>query len=254
MNILQKIITFIGGFSSLFYLVRTGDYYSSKILLADLGGIPILYSTIGMIFSIIAAFAIQKEWDNWNNLVEAVKDEVDSLEELWIWTGRLPQNVGKKIKPLIVEYLKVVIREGWQKSERGERSEAAEQTLSLLRNVLLEAPQYDSQAVPNLFPLFGDLLKHRRDRSHFSARHMPGILRYTLMFATGLLIFLPFFIGIKNIWLGYIFTLSIATLAFTVYSVVTDLDYPLRPGGWHLTTKDYEDLLRRIEINPLRHT
>jgi len=253
MNIFQKIIIFIIGFSGVFYFVRTSDYYNSKILLADLGGIPWLYSTIGVIFSIIAAFAIQKEWDNWNNLVEAVKNEVDSLEELWIWAERLPENIGKKIKELIIEYIKVVINEGWQKSERGERSEAAERTILSLRYTFLDVSQSNSQLLRgSLLPLAG-LLRYRKRRLHFSARYMPNILRYILVFSMCLLIFLSLLVGIKNIWLDYIFTLSIAMLVYIIYTVVIDLNYPLRPGGWHLTTKDYKELLKRTEKFASRH-
>ena len=89
MNVFQKIFIFMLGFTGIFYLIHTNEYYNSKILLADLGGIPGLYSPIGLMFSILAAFIIQKEWENWNNLVDAVKDEVDSLEELLLWSEHM---------------------------------------------------------------------------------------------------------------------------------------------------------------------
>jgi hypothetical protein len=50
--------------------------------LRDLGGIPWLYSAICLIFSILAAFTIQKEWENWNELVTAIKGEVGVVREL----------------------------------------------------------------------------------------------------------------------------------------------------------------------------
>ncbi len=239
-------MAFVIGFSGVFYFVRTNDYYSSGILLADLGGIPWLYSTIGMIFSVIAAFAIQKEWENWNNFVETAKNEVDSLEEIWIWTEHLPANAQKKIKELIDQYLKVIISEGWQKSEYGERSETAEKAFSSLRSALFNSSQQDPRLAADSFSLSGNLLRQRKNRLHLSARHTPNILNYTLIFSMSLVVFLSLLVGIKNIWLDYIFTLSIATLAYTIYMVISDLDHPLRPGGWHLTTKDYEDLLRRM--------
>jgi hypothetical protein len=66
-----------------------------------------------------------------------------------------------------------------------------------------------------------------------------------LIFSTSLLILLSLLIGIKDEWLAYIFTLSIATLSYTVYAVIVDLDHPLHPGGWHLTNQDYEDLVKK---------
>jgi hypothetical protein len=35
-------------------------------------------------------------------------------------------------------------------------------------------------------------------------------------------------------------------MAFIIYLVIDDLNNPLVPGSWHLTTKDYEFLLNRI--------
>jgi hypothetical protein len=229
--------------------VRTNELYNTKILLADLGGIPWLYSTIGMIFSIIAAFAIQKELENWNNLVEAAKSEVDAIEELWLWAEHLPNDISKKTRELIAKYLEVVIQEGWRKSEAGERSEAAEAILLSLRAVLFANVKNNSWIATNSLSLLSDLLKQRKNRIHFSARRMPDVLHLILIFAMSLVIFLSLLVGIKNIWLDYIFTLSIATLAYAVYMVIVDLNRPLRPGGWHLSTKDYEDLLQRIKTS-----
>jgi len=251
MNVFQKIFIFMLGFTGIFYLIHTNEYYNSKILLADLGGIPGLYSPIGLMFSILAAFIIQKEWENWNNLVDAVKDEVDSLEELLLWSEHVGNTTGRKVKQLIADYCGVVIREGWRASEHGERSEAAEAVLYSLRGTLFEASQRhleQHQDAATSLALFANILKHRRDRLHFSSRHMPDVLRYILIFSMTLLVSLSLLFGIKNVWLNYIFTASIATLAYAVYTVITDLDYPLRPGGWHLTTKDYEDLLQRMKI------
>ncbi len=247
MKIAHKIILFIVGFSGIFHLSRAFEYYHRNILLADLGGIPWLYSTIGVIFSIIAAFAIQKEWENWNSLVEAAKSEVDSLEELWIWTGHMTSRTGKKIKELIVEYLKTIIHEGWKKSVKGERSEEAEEILSSLRDELFMPGRKGSEFMRNYSVLLSDILRQRKNRLHYSTRHMPDILHYTLIFSTSLLVGLSLLIGIRNVWLDYIFTLGIATLAFTVYVVISDLDRPLQPGGWHFTTKDYKELLQRIQ-------
>jgi hypothetical protein len=168
MSTLRKIIPFVIGFSILFFLVRTSTYYNDSLLIKDLAGLPWLYSTIGAMFSIIAAFTIQKEWDNWNKIVEAVKNEVDALEELWMWIDNLPTGTNNKAKELIIEYLKIVIQEWRQKSERGERSEAAENTLHSLRTTILDTPKIDSRLAPISFSLLSQLMRHRNDRLHSS--------------------------------------------------------------------------------------
>lgn len=246
MNVLQKNIIFIALFSVAFHLIHLSDSYNTKILIADLGGIPWLYSCIGVLFSIIAAFAIQKEWDNWNSLVMAVKNELASLEELWLWADHFGTGIKEKTRTAIVAYLEAVILEGWEKSERGERSERTEEIIISLRNALAGLSGTNPELMPASLAVFSDLLKHHKDRLHYSARHMPENLRYILIFSAGLVVFLSLLIGVKNVWLHYIFTASIATFAYTVYEVIRDLDHPLRPGGWHLTTADYAQLLEKI--------
>ena len=81
MNLARKLIAFLVIFSIAFYFIRTSDAYNTEILLADLGGVTWFYSVIGTIFGMLAAFAIQQEWSEWNALINAVRREVDSLEK-----------------------------------------------------------------------------------------------------------------------------------------------------------------------------
>jgi hypothetical protein len=62
-----------------------------------------------------------------------------------------------------------------------------------------------------------------------------------------MVIFLSLFIAVENIYLDYIFTMSIALLGFLVFTVIEDLNQPFRPGSWHITNKEYRILLKRVE-------
>jgi hypothetical protein len=87
----------------------------------------------------------------------------------------------------------------------------------------------------------------RSRRLLYSAEHIPNLLSQTMQFGAFLLIFLSMFVGVRTEWLAYLFTISIASLAYSVFIVLNDLNQPLKPGDWHITTKEYEDLLSRIE-------
>jgi len=246
MKILRKIFIFIGLFSLAFFLLRNSEYYTTKLLFSDLGGITWLYSAIGIIFSIIAAFTIQKEWEQWNNLVDAVKSEVDALEELRLWSVHFPAKIKSKFHTAIRNYLKIVIQEEWTRSEKNEECDMTGQSLDLFHDAFFEIFDKKPELMTASFTIFTDVLRYRGQRIHYINRHMPLILRRTLVLAVNLVIFLSLFIAVKSIWLDYIFTLSIAVLTYTVYLVIDDLEHPLRPGGWHLTRKDYQCLLDKI--------
>jgi hypothetical protein len=91
MSVRKKLFLFVIFFSSIFWIFRTID--RGKILfvnLSELSGLPWLYSSIGLIFSILAAFTIQKEWEHWNELVEAINGEVNGLGELLLRCLHVP--------------------------------------------------------------------------------------------------------------------------------------------------------------------
>lgn len=247
LNFLKKVIPFLIVFSLVFYFLRTNDFYNNRILIADLGGLPWLYAAVDTLFSIIAAFAVQKEWDRWNGLVDAVKGEADGLEKLYRWSDNFPEPLRTKIHGNIKDYLNIIVSEGWRYSERDLRSADLEAVFDDLSSNIFEVSSKLPQLTGISFALFSRITDSRSKRLLLSSQRMPELLRSTLRFGAFLLIGLSFFIGVKNIWLAYAFTASIACLAYSVFLVITDLEHPLRPGSWHITTKDYKMLLDRIE-------
>jgi hypothetical protein len=100
----------------------------------------------------------------------------------------------------------------------------------------------------NAFGFFTKLIEQRAQRIRYSSHHVPKFIKGTIFFATTLMICLAMFIGVKNIWLDYFFTISVAMLAYVIYLVIDDLDNPLIPGGWHLTAGPYKKLLEEISL------
>jgi len=249
MTLLLKIVLFVAGFTLLFFLLRTTEHFNTYILmdeLSELAGVPWLYSVIGVIFSILAAFVIQTEWEHFNRLAGSVKDEIGALEQFWLWSRHFPDGLREDTGRAIREYLAGTIAEGLQHDARTGAFDANETALATLRETVFAlhpSPPLMSAA----FSIFSDLVTHHSNRLCYSASHVPPILRNTLMFGATLIIALSFLIGVKNVWLDYCFSTGLALLTFLVYLVVDDLDHPLRPGIWQLTTKDYQHLLHKVE-------
>lgn len=248
MTLIRKLIPFVAIFSAVFYVVRTSDAYNVRLLIANIDGVPWLYATIGTLFGVLAAFVIQKEWGEWDALTQAVRGEVDGLEKLYLWSSHFPENIKEKIHTNIRRYLDLIVREGWSYSKRGEKSREIEDIIMDLNASIYEIFDEAPQLMPTSFALLSNILGHRSSRLEYSRQHMPPLLKDTLRFAAFLLIGLSLGIGIKDFWLDYIFTASIATLSFSIFLVLLDLDNPLEPGDWHITTKDYEALLAKITI------
>lgn len=243
-----KIIAFLAIYTLAFFLIRQSHYfllYTDK-LIEDLSGVSWLYTVIGSIFGIFAAFTIQKEWELWNQLVDSVKHEVDALHELWLWTQHFPNVEGKLFENIIKEYIQNVIEHGWNNLRHGQQYPEEETVLKKLHDLVYHSYKDNTQVYQSTFTLFSNVLRHRNNRIERTQRHMPRIIKATLLYATTLVIGLSMLIWVQSVILDYIFTTSIAILCFIIYLVVDDLDNPLRPGGWHVSTKDYQDLLQTI--------
>jgi hypothetical protein len=251
MRLLQKIFIFLAVFSGLFFALRTYEAFNENMLLADiadLGGVPWLYSVVGIIFSVLAAFIIQNEWQQWSNLVSAVRGEVEGLEQLWRCAQHLPDETRVSLCERIHHYLTLITTKGLDQISRHEHTALDHVFMSICDAVygMLEQPRLKVA----LDTMLANIIAHRGRRLLYSFPATPGILKNTLGLATALVIGLSLFIGVQSIWLDYIFTISIALLAYVVYLVVDDLDNPLRPGLWQITPHDYHELLCRLEATP----
>ncbi len=244
-----KITLFIIFFTFVFWLLRgeNGILVSSlPLLITDLSGLGWLYSTIGLIFTLMAAFVIVYEAERWSGLNEAVKNEVSTIGELIIWSKNFSKSAQAKMNKSITDYLNLVIKDEWKKSRQGQKSAKIDKPLTELNQAIVSIAKESPDTADQSFDLFSEIIKTRSDRIHYSLLHTPKIIINTLVFSDILLVVLALFIGVQDVGLAYLFELGIAVLGFIVYLVVIDLDNPLKLGGWHLTTEDYKELLDHL--------
>jgi hypothetical protein len=62
------------------------------------------------------------------------------------------------------------------------------------------------------FSFFSDIIESRTNRLRYSSHHIPEALKSSLLFSTFLVIVLCLFIGIKDMWLDYSFTMSLSLM------------------------------------------
>jgi hypothetical protein len=248
MKLLVKIVLFLAVFSAGFALLRTSAEY--RIVLAadlkDLGGVPSLYTTLGTIFSFLAAFVVQSGWAGWGGLVSAIRDEVNALDRLWHVSFWFPAATGARLRAGLRRYVELAIFEGWDGSRPRGDDPGMDRLLVDLGQAVVHAaaPREASFAASGAL---AELAGYRRERLHFATRKMPPFLRYTLILACTLVIALSLLIGVRSMSLDYIFTTSIALLAYVVYLLADDLDNPCRAGLWHVTPEEYQRLARKMD-------
>lgn len=248
MKVLLKILAFLALFSAGFALLRTSAEY--RVVLAvdlkDLGGVPSLYTTLGTIFSFLAAFVVQSGWAGWGSLVSVIRNEINALDRLWLMSFWFARAAGANLRRELRRYVELAIAEGWGGASPGDGGGNLDRLLVNLGQLVVHGatPREASFAAS---AVLGELAGYRRERLHFSARRMPPFLRYTLILACAMVIGLSLLIGVRSVPLDYLFTTSIALLAYVVYLLADDLDNPCRPGLWHVSPEEYRRLMRKME-------
>jgi hypothetical protein len=244
LKILRRIFFFVVPFSIVFFYIH--DQFESVISRSTENGLAGFYSVEGVIFGLIVAFVIQREWEIWANLSESVRTEIDSIREMWKWSAYTDPASCAKAHKHLEGYLHLVISE-WNKRGEETRSSSVDAELDGLRDMLVQAPFSSAGSLnTQLQQAFANLVQARNQRLNFSNEHMPKILKRIVILADILLILLSLFIAVNNVYLDYLFTSSIGLLAFALLLVVDDLDNPFRPGAWHLTTEGYQALLEEL--------
>lgn len=246
LNITLRIITAILLFTIIFLLFRFSSPFPSHELARNINGIPWLYSTIGLIFSIISGFIIQNQWKLWESLQDSTQKEINALRQLHLLSRHFPEKLRFKIKDEI-NYLNELIKERRKNVDRGIRSEKIEGAIFKLENTIYSTIEEMPKGEEIALKLLSQIIENREYRIKFSSTHLPLPLKGFMIYITTSVIILSFFVWIDNIILDYIFTLTIALLSYIIYIIIDDLDHPYNPGNWHIATSDFQKLLSDIK-------
>jgi len=241
--ILKRTLYFFVPFSVVFFAIHV--QFESVISSSNLNGLSGFYSADGLIFGLIVAFVINREWEAWTKLSESVMVEMDAVRDMWKWSMLVEHSLCSKAHTHLERYLSLIVTE-WNKGEEAIRNGEIDAELDGLRSILADMSMSAGGLSFQMQNAFTNLTKARDQRLSYSNQHMPRILKRIVFFADILLILLSLFIAVNNLYLDYIFTAAISLLAFALIVVVDDLDNPFRPGAWHLTTAGYEALLKEL--------
>jgi hypothetical protein len=242
-TIFKRIFLFLVPFSLVFLLIH--ELFEKTIADSTQNGLGWFYSVEGLIFGLIVAFVIQREWETWSMLSESVRIELDAVREMWKWSAYADATLRTKAHGHLQKYLTQIVSE-WNDGSEHIRSSRVDAELDGLRDILLAMSQSMNGLSVQLQNGFTDLVHARNKRLNFSNEHMPGILKRLVFLTDIFLIFLSLFLSVNNLYLDYIFTAFIGLLAFALILVVDDLDNPFRPGTWHLTSVGYQTLLQEL--------
>ena len=111
-SILKRVFIFLVPFSALFWVIH--EQFESAISRSTQNGLAGFYSADGLIFGLIVAFVIQREWEIWTHLSESVRTEIDAVREMWKWSTYAEASLCTEAHQHLKKYLELIVFE-WNK-------------------------------------------------------------------------------------------------------------------------------------------
>jgi hypothetical protein len=186
------------------------------------------FATVGVIYSVLVAFAVIVVWEKFNEAEIAVVQEAGAAATLY----RLTQTHDPDIvatRAALNTYLKLAIQRDWPAMAKEKESNETTQSLDALYATALRVAQKGSSPPALLIEMFKQLdtlTQARRIRLHLATGVVPGVLWLVLSCGAVLTVIFTFFFGTKNLPAQVMMTGILSFLVFMALFVIISIDHP----------------------------
>jgi len=234
--------------SGIAYFVRTT--LGQSFFLQDLGGVGLIVSFQGTIYTLISAFIIAEVWGQFNGMSQRLSEEAKSLASLWDGMDYLnDEGSSKKMKVALLSYLSVLMGKEIKEASKLVRSVHPSVELKAIHQVIDEIKfddMRDSSIYPSLISDYEVLSSVRANRIEAGLSRIPLFLKSLLIVLTVMLVLSFIFLGFNSTWIFLASVFSVSMITNLIYKVVSDLDNPYE-GIWNIDTVMLQQVKEYIE-------
>lgn len=186
------------------------------------------FATVGVIYSVLVAFAVIVVWEKFNEAEAAVVQEAGAAATLYRLTeGQDPAIV--EARTALNTYLKRAIDLEWPAMAKEKESFETTQALDALYAAALRVAQKGVSQPAVLIEMFKQLdalTQARRTRLHLATGVVPGVVWLVLSMGAVLTVAFTFFFGTRNLEAQVMMTGILSVLVFMALFVIISIDHP----------------------------
>ena len=202
------------------------------------------FATVGVIYSVLLAFAVIVVWEKFNEAEAAVVQEAGAAATLYRLTAG-PEPEMTAIRDALSNYLKLAIDSDWPQMAKEKESREVTQSLGALYATVLRLTGDGSSRQAILFEIFKQLdaiTQARRTRLHLATGVVPGIVWLVLSSGAVLTVGFTFFFGTRNRSAQIMMTGVLSLLVFLGLFVIVEIDHPFT-GPSHVSSEPLRAVL-----------
>jgi hypothetical protein len=185
------------------------------------------FATVGVIYSVLVAFAVIVVWEKFNEAELAVVQEASAAATLYRLAATQPK--AADARAAIGNYLKATIEDEWPAMAKEQRSQVASRALSSLYTAVF-ALGSDGTVQPaiasDMFRQVDTITQARRVRIHLAAGVVPDVLWLVLSSGAVLTVAFTFFFATRNLPAQVMMTGILSFLVFMALFVIISIDHP----------------------------
>ena len=185
------------------------------------------FATVGVIYSVLVAFAVIVVWEKFNEAEAAVIQEAGAAATLYRLTAtQAPATVATRAA--LNKYLELAIQRDWPAMAQEKESQETTQALDALYSAALKTRKGSSPpaVLIETFKQLDALTTARRTRLHLATGVVPGVVWLVLSFGAVLTVSFTFFFGTKNLPAQVMMTGILSVLVFMALFVIVSIDHP----------------------------
>jgi hypothetical protein len=186
------------------------------------------FATVGVVYSVMVAFAVIVVWEKFNDAELAVVQEAGAAATLYrLSAGPEPDMVAAR--KALGDYLNAAIESEWPTMSKGAASPETRQALDAVYVAALRVAS-DGLRQPailsEMFKQVDAITQARRVRLHLATGVVPGIVWLVLTSGAFLTVGFTFFFGTKNLPAQVLMTGILSALVFMALMVIVSIDHP----------------------------
>jgi uncharacterized protein DUF4239 len=210
-------------------------------------------AVVGVAYAVLLAFIAVATWETFRKSDNVVGDEASYVGDVFRNTIGLPDDLARKLRQHLDEYIDVVIKQEWPAQQEGHLEEASWQRgWDILADVHFEIarfrPANAGEAVlqGQLLRSLNSLYDARRGRLLAAAEHVTLVIWWIITLGAMLTVSFTYLFGPPNFKMHAVITGMLAASLAVVMVLIVALDYPFR-GSLSVSDEAYIAVRKNME-------
>lgn len=211
-----------------------------------------LLSVVGTLYAVLLGFLVVDAMNKFQLARTTVETEANSVADVFILAGGLPQPDRSAIQLGCLQYVKSVLEDEWQSmSGRKGSPRAAEAMHQLWRSILGAQPRSQESAIyQQLLAEQSQLSDNRRTRLLTAEARMPTVMWIVLICGAISTIVFTYFFGLENVRSQIVMTVLLSlTISLNIFLLIAydspfSGDLKVAPDGFRLDAEIFEHILK----------